>query len=159
MRRFNSWALAAIATFTLGGCALEFQNAQPYQQVQREAQPPGQIYAGWRVFQDKCASCHGPAGLGAGDAPNLLPIVRELGPRSFVSRVLTRYEWSRPAPSAEQQGAALEAMIERIVQRQDAPLVMPAWEGNPRVNAHIMDLYAYLSARSEGREGNEAPKP
>ena len=95
MRRFNSWALAAIATFTLGGCALEFQNAQPYQQVQREAQPPGQIYAGWRVFQDKCASCHGPAALGAGDAPNLLPIVRELGPQLVHDAEITARETRR----------------------------------------------------------------
>jgi hypothetical protein len=28
---------------------------------------------------------------------------------------------------------------------------MPAWQGEPVVNAHVMDLYAYLSARSEGR--------
>ena len=28
---------------------------------------------------------------------------------------------------------------------------MPAWQGEPAVNAHILDLYSYLSARADGR--------
>jgi hypothetical protein len=35
--------------------------------------------------------------------------------------------------------------------RQSQPLAMPAWQDEPRVNAHVLDLYAYLSARSDGR--------
>ncbi|MDD3936131.1 hypothetical protein [Rhodoferax sp.] len=29
----------------------------------------------------------------------------------------------------------------------------------PRVNAHIMDLYAYLWARAEGTQGPQRPAP
>jgi hypothetical protein len=34
---------------------------------------------------------------------------------------------------------------------------MPAWDGNPMVSAHIVDLYAYLSARAEGTQGPGRP--
>ena len=44
-------------------------------------------------------------------------------------------------------------------QRKEAPIAMPAWEGNPAVSAHIADLYAYLSARAEGLQGKGRPLP
>jgi hypothetical protein len=34
---------------------------------------------------------------------------------------------------------------------------MPAWQDEPPVKAHIMDLYAYLSARADGRQGTGQP--
>jgi len=46
-----------------------------------------------------------------------------------------------------------------IMQRKEAPLSMPEWQGEPRVNAHIVDLYAYLSARAEGTQGPDRPAP
>jgi hypothetical protein len=45
------------------------------------------------------------------------------------------------------------------MERRDQPLAMPAWRDEPRVNAHVLDLYAYLSARSEGRLGTGKPVP
>ena len=36
-------------------------------------------------------------------------------------------------------------------------LTMPAWQGEPVVTAHVMDLYAYLSARADGRQGPGRP--
>ncbi len=38
-------------------------------------------------------------------------------------------------------------------------LHLPAWQDEPRVNAHILDLYAYLSARAEGRLSIGRPVP
>jgi hypothetical protein len=38
-------------------------------------------------------------------------------------------------------------------------LTMPAWQGEPRVTAHIVDLYAYLSARAQGTQGPDRPAP
>jgi hypothetical protein len=35
----------------------------------------------------------------------------------------------------------------------------PALQGKPRVNAHIVDLYAYLAARAEGLQGPGRPAP
>lgn len=143
------WPLGLLALVTLlGGCALEVQNRQPAQAVAAMAAPTGSVYTGWRVFQDKCASCHGAAATGSATGPDLLPRLRQLGERSFASLVLKRYEWHVPAT---------EAVLEDVLKRQETPMTMPAWQGEPRVNAHIADLYVYLSARAEGRQGPGKP--
>lgn len=152
--------LAAIAsTLLAAGCALEWQNRQPAQELAQLSKPPGSVYLGWRVFQDRCARCHGAAATGMGAAPNLLPRVSQMGPRQFVSIVLKRYDWGLPPALAASGGPASEALVEEIVRREQAPLTMPAWQGEPRVTAHIMDLYAYLSARAEGKQGPQRPAP
>lgn len=143
----------------LAACAVEWQNAQPAQELARQARPPGSVYTGWRVFQDRCARCHGPAATGTADGPDLLPRVAEMGPRRFVGLVLRRYDWATPSGEARSEGALREAWIEDVLQRREGPLTMPAWEGEPRVNAHIADLYAYLSARAQGTQGPGRPVP
>lgn len=154
-------AAAAIAlTLALAGCAVEVQNRQPARELAKAAEPPGSAYTGWRVFQDKCAGCHGPDAQGSERAPALLSRVRSLGPRAFVSRVLTRYEWEvrTPGPAGRDE-AALQALVDEVMARRQGTLTMPAWQTEPRVNAHIMDLYAYLSARAEGALGPGRPAP
>lgn len=151
------------ATLCLVGCAeelvVEVQNRQAAQELARRAKPPGSVYIGWRVFQDRCARCHAPDANGTGIAPDLLPLVRLMGPRRFVGLVLRRYDWNLPPAPPDDGGAALEALIEQIMQRQGPVFVMPAWEGEPRVQAHILDLYTYLSARAEGTQGKGRPLP
>ncbi|MBN8506615.1 MAG: c-type cytochrome [Burkholderiales bacterium] len=114
----------------------------------REAQP-AQLYAGWRVFQQRCASCHGPAADGAGGGANLLLRMQGLGPQRFVDLALRRYDGLLGLPKGE--GAAREALLDELVDRRAAPLSMPAWQGDAVVQAHVMDLYAYLAARAENR--------
>lgn len=149
---------ALASALLLAGCALEVENRQAAREVARLAAPPGSVYVGWRVFQDRCAACHGAAATGSANAPDLLPRVREMGSRQFVSLVLRRYDLNlqtaRPGSSS-----AGEAQVEIVMQRREAPLSMPAWENEPRVNAHIADLYAYLSARAEGTQGPGRPAP
>lgn len=145
------------AALWLAGCAVELQNTQPARELAQLSKPPGSVYTGWRVFQDKCAACHGPAASGTAGAPDLLPRVRGMGAQRFVGLVLTRYDSSFPVAQAAREGAAREALIEQIVQRREGALTMPAWSGEPRVSAHIVDLYAYLSARSEGTQGVGRP--
>jgi hypothetical protein len=140
----------------LAGCAVEVQNTQPAQELARLSQPPGSVYTGWRVFQDRCAGCHGPAATGAVGGPDLLPRVLEMGSRRFVNIVLSRYDWSIPAARAS-ESAAREALVDQILQRREGMLTMPAWQGEPRVSAHIVDLYAYLSARAQGTQGPGRP--
>lgn len=153
-------AAALAGTLLLFGCAaVQVQNRQPAQELAQQAKLPGSVYTGWRVFQDKCAACHGPAAQGSARGPDLLPRVSEMGPRRFVGLVLQRYDWTRPASQPRDDAAALDALIERILQRQEGALVMPAWESEPRVNAHIADLYAYLSARAQGTQGPGRPPP
>lgn len=148
-----------MAAALLAGCAVTWENRQAAQEMAQQARAPGSVYLGWRVFQDKCAACHGAAATGTANAPDLLPRVRDLGARGFVSRVLQRYDLTQPATQAGSGLPRTDAQIEVVMQRQDAPLNMPAWQSEPRVNAHILDLYAYLTARAEGRQGPERPVP
>lgn len=150
-------ALASV--FFLSGCALEVENTKAAEELAQRAQPPGSVYTGWRVFQDRCAGCHGAPATGSVAAPDLLPIVRNMGPRRFVGLVLMRYDWSLPAGQSGADSAAREDLIEGVMQRKEGGLTMPAWQGEPRVNAHIMDLYAYLSARADGSQGSGRPAP
>jgi hypothetical protein len=42
-------------------------------------------------------------------------------------------------------------VVDDIVERRRGTLAMPAWQGEPVVDAHVMDLYACLAACAEGR--------
>lgn len=151
------YSLVFASIMGLGGCAVEVENLQAAQEVSKDAQAPGSVYAGWRVFQDKCAACHGPAALGTGRGPDLLPKVRDMGPRQFVGWVLTRYDLNLPPDQVRSTEAARDALIDDLLQRRSFVMAMPAWQSEPRVNAHIMDLFAYLSARAQGQQGPDRP--
>lgn len=153
------YAGAFISALLLAGCAVEVQNLQPAQELALRSKPPGSVYGGWRVFQEKCASCHGPDATGTAVGPDLLPRVREMGPRQFVGLVLKRYDWGLAAAQTGSDSAALDALVEDILQRRAPALKMPAWQGEPVVSAHIVDLYAYLSARTQGTQGPGRPTP
>jgi mono/diheme cytochrome c family protein len=154
----HGWMVGVwVAGLGLAGCAMELQNRQPAQELAQAARPPGSVYTGWRVFQDRCAGCHGPAATGTAAAPDLLPRVREMGPQRFVGLVLRRYDWALPAGAAASEGAAREALVESVLQRRAGALTMPAWQSEPQVNAHIADLYAWLSARAQGSQGPGRP--
>jgi mono/diheme cytochrome c family protein len=146
-----------VAALLLAGCAVQIENTQPAREVARMSAPPGSVYIGWRVFQDRCAGCHGPAAMGGSGIPNLLPLVREMGSRQFVGAVLRRYDWGLPPAQTRGDSAEQKSLIEDILQRRDEPLTMPAWGGEPIVTAHIADLYAYLSARADGTQGPDRP--
>lgn len=154
-----AWSVAALAIVLLGGCTVDWQNRHAAQEVAQRSAPQGSAYLGWRVFQDKCAACHGAAATGTASAPDLLPLVRAMGERQFVGLVLQRYDLTQPATQVRSGTAAGEAQVEVVMQRKDAPLTMPAWQAEPRVNAHILDLHAYLSARAGGQLGPERPAP
>lgn len=157
--RWLSTLVVVASIASLSGCAVAWLNLEPARELAAQSAPVGSVYTGWRVFHQRCAACHGPAATGTVAGPDLLPTIREMGPRRFVSVVLTRYDWDLPAAQAGSEGPAREALIDDIVQRRAATLPMPAWEGEPRVNAHILDLYAYLAARAEGTQGPGRPAP
>lgn len=141
----------------LASCKTEFINARPMQELNPPAIAAGDLYAGWRVFQAKCASCHGSAATGSDRAPDLMPIVRELNPRQFTALVLKRYDLGSGVAQGSEHRSTIDTRIEDIMRRREAPIEMPAWQSEPAVNAHVLDLYAYLSARADGRLTAERP--
>jgi mono/diheme cytochrome c family protein len=149
------------AVLALAACSsVEVQNTQAAHEIQQQKQQAaGSVYSGWRVYEDKCARCHGPAATGLANAPDLLARMRTVGPRQFVDLVLRRYDWGLGPSQPNHSGPAWDAMVDDVMQRKQGNLTMPAWEGEPRVTAHITDLYAYLAARSQGTQGPGRPTP
>ena len=139
------------------GCSMEFINARPARELHPEP-ITGNLYAGWRVFQAKCSQCHGPSAMGSDRAPNLLPIVREMSARHFAEMVLKRYDLGNGLAQGSENKSMTDSQIEDILRRNEPPIEMPAWQGEPTVNAHILDLYTYLSARADGKLGLERPQ-
>ncbi len=154
----TSMLLAWVPALWLAGCAVEFENTKAARELELRSRPAGSVYLGWRVFEDKCARCHGSGGTGKGDAPDLRVRLRAVGPREFADMVLLRYEWTAPPSAASGPWSAeRETYIDDLVQRRKGAVTMPAWQGEPRVNAHVIDLYAYLSARADGTQGPGRP--
>jgi hypothetical protein len=154
--RLAGWLVAP--ALWLAACAVEVSNVQPARDLARTAQPDGSIYTGWRVFQDRCARCHGPSGNGSADAPDLSVTLRTMGPRRFVDAVLRRYDWDLP-PLEDADNGTRNRRVEEVLQRRRGELSMPDWQGEPQVTAHIADLYAYLSARAHGTQEPGRPTP
>ena len=116
-------------------------------------------YIGWRLFQTNCAGCHGAAAGGTDRAPNLLPRMQDMSRSRFVGAVLRRYKLLTPRGDAAGEGGPREALVEEILQRRAGTIPMPAWDGDPNVRPHILDLYAYLRARADGALDERRPEP
>jgi mono/diheme cytochrome c family protein len=120
-------------------------------------------YTGWRIFHTACYGCHGVGGVGTDLAPNLVERVKTLTPRAFATKVMTSYRIVPPAGegTAEARAAEREAMLEEALKRERGAggmIIMPAWEDNAEVTPHVLDLYAYLSARADGKLGPGKPR-
>lgn len=162
--RWTTGSLVAVAVgmaAALAACSsVEVQNTQAAHDMQQQKQrAAGSVYIGWRVFEDKCARCHGPAATGMANAPDLLARMDSVGPRQFVDLVLKRYDWGLAPAQRNQSGQAWDSVVDEVMARKQGTLTMPAWQGEPSVTAHITDLYAYLSARSQGTQGPGRPTP
>ena len=115
-------------------------------------------YIGWRLFQTNCAQCHGSSAAGTDRAPDLLPRVKEMSQARFVGTVLQRYKELTPAGEAFAESGSREALIAEILQRKTGGIPMPAWDGDPNVKPHILDIYAYLRARADGALDERRPE-
>jgi cytochrome c5 len=165
---FLCWA-ASSAVHAQANRALQGQASQAGQSRQSGQPAPGDYavqngrvdagtYAGWRLFHTACYGCHGVDATGTDLAPNLVERIKSMSPRDFVTKVLTSYRLMPAASGAEgnssDDNAALEGLIEQALRkdRSAAKLIaMPAWDDNPRVRPHVLDLYAYLTARADGK--------
>jgi mono/diheme cytochrome c family protein len=116
-------------------------------------------YNGWRLFHSACHTCHGVGGVGTKVAPNLLERIPTLTPRDFASKVLTSYRLVSPAEDESSRQGTLEEILKRDRQSVRGQVVMPAWGDDGGVSPHVLDLYAYLSARAAGELGPDKPIP
>ncbi len=112
-------------------------------------------FTGWRIFHSSCQACHGVGALGSDLAPNLTERIKTYTPRGFATKVLTSYRIVTMAPdgSAEDRAAERAALVEQLLKRERSErgqVVMPAWDSDHDVPPHVLDLYAYLSARADG---------
>jgi cytochrome c5 len=119
-------------------------------------------YAGWRLFHGHCQTCHGVGGVGTAKAPNLVERIKNYTPRGFAGKVLTSYriEALMPDSGKPETEAERQALLDQAMQRERGARgqnSMPAWNQNADVPPHVLDLYAYLSARAEGGLGPGKP--
>lgn len=141
----------------LAACAVHLENTAPAWQLARESAPSGSAYEGWRLFNQRCAACHGKDAASPAPMPDLLDRVAQMGPRRFANLVLVRYDWSEKVAEDEGDGPIQRLYLRRAASGGTEVLQMPAWANDPAVVGHVVDLYAYLSARAEGRQGTGSP--
>jgi mono/diheme cytochrome c family protein len=120
-------------------------------------------FSGWRIFHASCHGCHGVGAVGTDIAPSLVDRIRNYTPRGFATKVLTSYRIVPMAPdgSAEDRESERQALLEQILRRERTArgqVVMPAWDDDASVPPHVLDLYAYLSARADGEIGAGRPE-
>lgn len=118
-------------------------------------------YTGWRLFHSSCHGCHGVGGGGTDMAPDLTQRIKEYTPRGFAAKVLTSYRiMAMPGLNSDDPAVERERMLEEVLKRERSSrgqVVMPAWESDSAVPPHVLDLYAYLSARADGELGPGKP--
>lgn len=117
-------------------------------------------FRGWRAFHSACHTCHGVDAVGTDVAPSLVDRVKELSAHDFTVKVLTSYRLVFPAGevTGDNPTALRSQFVEEVLRRERGELVMPAWEGDPTVRPHVLDIYAYLRARADGALGPGKPE-
>lgn len=93
-------------------------------------------FNGYRRYHSECHVCHGPAGNGSSFAPNLTKSVKVLGYEGFLETVING----------------------RTNVTNTANKSMPSFASNMNVMCFVDDIYAYLSARSDGVLDHQRPK-
>jgi mono/diheme cytochrome c family protein len=83
------------------------------------------VYIGWRVFQAQCASCHAADARGSGYAPDLTDRLRSFDERRFFA-----------------------ALDHGYLGQQST---MPPRGRDPNVAPYYEELWAFLTARRDGR--------
>lgn len=127
----------------------------PYRVV--DGKVDASTYVGWRLFQTNCANCHGGDASGTSLAPNLLPRMKDMPSNRFVGWVLRQYKLIVPVGEGTGESGPREALIEEVLQRRKGEIQMPAWEGDPNIKPHVLDIYAYLRARADGALDDRRP--
>jgi hypothetical protein len=162
----GSLAIAAFVTVLIGAHVMPdisfAAEPQPGSYEAIDGKVDQNTFQGWRVFHSACHVCHGAGATGTDIAPALLPRMESMTPREFAERVLVRYRLLYPGDSraAVNPTPARQAVREEVMAKKRGPkgrISMPGWEADQEINVHILDLYAYLSARADGVIGPGMP--
>ncbi len=157
-------ALAAVAVYVPNCFATDATPASsanraslPYRVVANKVDKS--TYLGWRVYHSVCYSCHGVDATGTSVAPDLVERVRTMSAENFVDKVLTRYRITLgyDEVASDDNTAVRQAFLEQVMKYERGELIMPAWERDPNVKPHVLDLYGYLRARADGALGPGRP--
>jgi mono/diheme cytochrome c family protein len=160
---FRRWGWGClVAASTLVAQAQNADHSLPGEYRVVDGRIDAGTYNGWRLFEAHCRACHGAGATGTAKAPDLVQRISNYTPRGFASKVLTSYRIVRMSPEngAKDQDAQREALLEEVMRRERTARgqpVMPAWDGDEAVPPHVLDLYAYLSARADGAIGPGKP--
>lgn len=149
--------LGTVVLAVLAACASGLHDADPARPLARESSAPGSAHDGWRLYNQRCAACHGKDAAAPAPMPDLLDRVAQMGPRRFANLVLERYDWSQTVAADEGYGTIPRLYLRKTPLGGTQVLQMPAWAKDPVVVGHVDDLYAYLSARADGRLGVGSP--
>ena len=116
-------------------------------------------YSGWFVYHLSCHICHGQDASGTDVAPDLRKSLKSMTREEFANKVLARYRiFVSPSLSTESRRDAIVEEVLRQERGERGRLAMPVWLDDPGMKPHILDLYAYLKARSDGAIGTGRPK-
>lgn len=116
-------------------------------------------YAGWFTYHLSCHMCHGQDATGTDVAPDLRKSLKTMTPEAFANKVLARYRlFGTPAaPDKSLHDSVIGEVLEHR-RGERGKLEMPVWLDDPGMKPHVLDLYAYLKARSDGVLGTGRPK-
>lgn len=160
MKRYSLPAGAMLSLFfasmTMGADAVS--KVMPYRIV--DGRVDSSTYIGWQVYHQACHACHGVDATGTTLAPSLVERMRNLSAEAFELKVASSYRiiMSLEAATSDNPTARREALLAQIGRHEDPVLLMPAWDGDPKVRPHLSNLYAYLRARSDGALGPGKPQ-
>jgi hypothetical protein len=118
-------------------------------------------YAGWFTFSLSCNICHGQDATGTDVAPDLRKSLKTMTQAEFATKVLARYRILGTPPATLTDEAMRESAVDEVLQERRGErgrVAMPVWLSDPGMKPHILDLYAYLKARSDGAIGPGRPK-
>ena len=117
-------------------------------------------YAGWFVYHLTCFMCHGQDATGTDVAPDLRKSLKTMSQAQFANKVLVSYR-ILGNPDSRSSRALRDAIEDELSHQRRGPagtITMPVWPDNPGMKPHILDLYAYLKARSDNALGPGRPK-
>ena len=158
-----SLLLTAVTLFLSPAGSLGAGDATPAPGTYRvvDGKVDGGTYAGWFTYHLSCHMCHGQDASGTDVAPDLRRSLKTMTQAEFANKVLARYRIFGTPADAPPDKALRESVNEEVLQQRRGErgrLVMPVWLADPGMKPHILDLYAYLKARSDGAIGTGRPR-